>query len=382
MNVINVVIVSNETQYKVKVKNMITGDDMAIVGYAEFKEEAKIRIEGYVPDVVVCAANSTTIDADTLEFIKSVQYQNTGTAIVLVTDKINVNLVNAAARIGIRQVFEADMEPEAFSNALRDVYALEQQLMSQLNISKRVRSKVYCFYGVKGGVGTSSLATNTAVSLAAQGKKVLLIALDLQHGDDNLLLNIDPKDTIVELSRDPDGISIERVNSTVEMHESGVSVLCAPKLPEYADYVNVNHINKLIENVRSYFEYILIDLGANFEDSTLTALQNCDTIFLIATLDLPCLKGLKATLNILNRMKVDTKAKLIINKNTSSLIKINEFENLLQRRCYSTIISDRNIVNKAMNSGIPFISGSPRSSVSRDVTKFANLMITDKEERN
>ena len=196
------------------------------------------------------------------------------------------------------------------------------------------------------------------------------------------MLNIDPKDTIVELSRDPDGISIERVNSTVEMHESGVSVLCAPKLPEYADYVNVNHINKLIENVRSYFEYILIDLGANFEDSTLTALQNCDTIFLIATLDLPCLKGLKATLNILNRMKVDTKAKLIINKNTSSLIKINEFENLLQRRCYSTIISDRNIVNKAMNSGIPFISGSPRSSVSRDVTKFANLMITDKEERN
>ena len=41
-----------------------------------------------------------------------------------------------------------------------------------------------------------------------------------------------------------------------------------------------------------------------------------------------------------------------------------------------------NIINKAMNSGIPFISGSPRSSVSRDVTKFANLMITDKEERN
>ena len=30
MNVINVVIVSNETQYKVKVKNMITGDDMAM----------------------------------------------------------------------------------------------------------------------------------------------------------------------------------------------------------------------------------------------------------------------------------------------------------------------------------------------------------------
>ena len=232
MNVINVVIVSNETQYKVKVKNMITGDDMAIVGYAEFKEEAKIRIEGYVPDVVVCAANSTTIDADTLEFIKNVQYQNTGTAIVLVTDKINVNLVNAAARIGIRQVFEADMEPEAFSNALRDVYALEQQLMSQLNISKRVRSKVYCFYGVKGGVGTSSLATNTAVSLADQGKKVLLIDLDLQHGDDNLLLNIDPKDTIVELSRDPDGISIERVNARkrrirfVCTETSGICRLC------------------------------------------------------------------------------------------------------------------------------------------------------------
>ena len=43
MNVINVVIVSNETQYKVKVKNMITGDDMAIVGYLKKRQKSGLR---------------------------------------------------------------------------------------------------------------------------------------------------------------------------------------------------------------------------------------------------------------------------------------------------------------------------------------------------
>lgn len=382
MDVVNVVIVSNETQYKVKIKNKLVGDDIAIVGYADFKEEAKLKIEGYVPDIIVFAADTATIDEEALNFIKTVQYQNTGAGIILVTDKPTIALVNESAKIGIRQVFDLNIDANDFSNAIREVYALEQQLMGQLNISKRVRSKVFCFYGVKGGSGTSTIVANTAVALANVGKKALIIDLDLQFGDANLFLNIEPKDTIVELSRDPDGISIERINATVEMHSLGFSVLCAPKTPEYADYVNVSHIEKLIENVRPYFEYILIDLGTNYADSTLAALRNCDEIHMITNLDLPSLKNLKATMNILSTLRIDNKVKLVITKNRPSLIKVTEFENLIQKKNYAVIVSDRATCDKAMNSGIPFVLSSPRSAISKDIVKYTNQIIEDKEKNN
>jgi pilus assembly protein CpaE len=379
MERVNVVILAEETQYKVKVKNKIIGDDISIVGYADFKEESKLKIEGYCPDIIICAVNNSDVDKELIDFIKSVSYQNTGTAIIMVTDNVTVNIVNSAAKIGVRQVYDFSITPEDFSDQIREVNALEEQFKTRLNIEKRVRSKVIGFYGVKGGVGATTLVANAAVGLANKGKKVLVLDFDLQYGDANLFLDIEPKDTIVELARDPEGINIERVNATVNMHPTGFSILCAPKMPEYADYVTTDHIKKIIENVRPYFEYILIDMGTNFSDTSLTALENCDEIHLITNLDVPCLKGAKASMNVLDTLRVAEKVKLIINKSRTSLIKPREFENLLQRKCYCSIISDRNICDNAMNSGIPAVTGSGRSGVAKDFKKYVDLLIKDKD---
>ena len=76
MEKVNVVILAEEVQYRVKVKNKIVNEDVAIVGYSDFKEESKLKIEGYFPDVIVCALDSSDIDEDFYSFIQSVQFQN------------------------------------------------------------------------------------------------------------------------------------------------------------------------------------------------------------------------------------------------------------------------------------------------------------------
>ena len=211
MEKVNVVILAEEVQYRVKVKNKIVNEDVAIVGYSDFKEESKLKIEGYFPDVIVCALDSSDIDEDFFSFIQSVQFQNSGTAVVIMTDKVSISLVNEAAKRGIRQVFDFSVDAEEFTAALGEVNEIEQRLMGQLKIEKRVRAKVIAFYGVKGGVGTTSIVTNVAAALASRGKKVILLDFDLQYGDSNLFLDVESKDTIVELARDPEGISIEKV---------------------------------------------------------------------------------------------------------------------------------------------------------------------------
>lgn len=379
MEKVNVVILAEEVQYRVKVKNKIASEDVAIVGYSDFKEESKLKIEGYFPDVIVCALDSSDIDEDFYKFIQSVQFQNSGTAVVIMTDKVSISLVNEAAKRGIRQVFDFSVDAEEFTTALGEVNEIEQRLMGQLKIEKRVRAKVIAFYGVKGGVGTTSIVTNVAAALASRGKKVILLDFDLQYGDSNLFLDVDSKDTIVELARDPEGISIEKVNAAAATHSTGFSILCPPKTPEYADYITPEHTRKIIENVRPYFEYILIDMGTNFAETTLVALENCDEIQVITNLNVPCLKGTKAVMNVLDTLRVADKAKLVITKNRSSLIKIKDFENLMLRKAYATITSDRNISDNAMNSGNPVVLNSPRSAIAKDYNKYVDQIVADKD---
>lgn len=379
MEKVNVVILAEEVQYRVKVKNKITSEDVAIVGYSDFKEESKLKIEGYFPDVIVCALDSSDIDEDFYKFIQSVQFQNSGTAVVIMTDKVSISLVNEAAKRGIRQVFDFSVDAEEFTTALGEVNEIEQRLMGQLKIEKRVRAKVIAFYGVKGGVGTTSIVANVAAALASRGKKVILLDFDLQYGDSNLFLDVESKDTIVELARDPEGISIEKVNAAAATHSTGFSILCPPKTPEYADYITPEHTRKIIENVRPYFEYILIDMGTNFAETTLVALENCDEIQVITNLNVPCLKGTKAVMNVLDTLRVADKAKLVITKNRSSLIKIKDFENLMLRKAYATITSDRNISDNAMNSGNPVVLNSPRSAIAKDYNKYVDQIVADKD---
>lgn len=379
MEKVNVVILAEEVQYRVKVKNKIVNEDVAIVGYSDFKEESKLKIEGYFPDVIVCALDSSDIDEDFYKFIQSVQFQNSGTAVVIMTDKVSISLVNEAAKRGIRQVFDFSVDAEEFTAALGEVNEIEQRLMGQLKIEKRVRAKVIAFYGVKGGVGTTSIVANVAAALASRGKKVILLDFDLQYGDSNLFLDVESKDTIVELARDPEGISIEKVNAAAATHSTGFSILCPPKTPEYADYITPEHTRKIIENVRPYFEYILIDMGTNFAETTLVALENCDEIQVITNLNVPCLKGTKAVMNVLDTLRVADKAKLVITKNRSSLIKIKDFENLMLRKAYATITSDRNISDNAMNSGNPVVLNSPRSAIAKDYNKYVDQIVADKD---
>ena len=78
-------------------------------------------------------------------------------------------------------------------------------------------------------------------------------------------------------------------------------------------------------------------------------------------------------------LRVADKAKLVITKNRSSLIKIKDFENLMLRKAYATITSDRNISDNAMNSGNPVVLNSPRSAIAKDYNKYVDQIVADKD---
>ncbi len=380
MEKINVVVCTNDTEYKVAVKNKLVNESFEIIGYAEFEPSAKTRILGFVPDVVVFVVNSDDIDNRLMEFIEDMKLSSIGAVPVILTDSATVDNVNMAAQAGIRQVMELDISGERFCNNLLTLTQKERKYNATPTGERKTRSRVYSFFSGKGGVGKTTICTNAAVALASRGKKVLLIDLDLQFGDADMALDVDPNETIVDLSRDQNGITLDSILATCTTHPSGVQLLASPNSPELAEYVTSAAVKSVLEIARNYFEYILMDCGCALVDPVITALENSDTIFMVNDVNILSLKRAKICMNVIQQLNQKDKAHLVINKNVKkNTVKIEDFENLLGIPAYAVISSDFKSVNSSLNNGQPVIMYKPRSPIARDMNGFVEKMILERE---
>lgn len=381
MEKINIVVCSQETEYKVSVKNKLENkEEYAIIGYSDFAPESKTRLRGFVPDVAVFALNSEDITEEFLNYIDEINLGSFGCSAVILTDSVTIDLVNNAAQHGVRQVMELRTGPEQFCNNITKIVTNERKFSKKMNLEKKERSRVYSFFSGKGGVGKTTICTNTAVSLAMMGKSTLLVDLDLQFGDADMALDLNPTETIVDLSRDTNGISIDNLTSCCTTHSSGLSVLASPSSPELAEYIRSEHVKQLVDVARNYFEYILLDCGCALTDPVITALESSDDIFMVNDVNILSLKRAKLCQNVLTQINQQDKVKIIINKNVKkNNVKISDFENLLGLEAYAVVSSDLKTVNNSLNNGQPLITFKPRAVIAKDIKAFADKLVLARE---
>ena len=153
MSNINIVVCAEKTEYKVALKNKITSDELSIIGYADFQPDAKVRIQGFVPDVAVFVLDSEDINSDFFNFVEDINLGSFGCSAIIMTDNVTVDIVNNAAQSGIRRVMSINIGNEEFTNTIKNVVGNEKKLNQNFNVTKKVRSRVYSFFSGKGGVG-------------------------------------------------------------------------------------------------------------------------------------------------------------------------------------------------------------------------------------
>ena len=83
-----------------------------------------------------------------------------------------------------------------------------------------------------------SIATNLAAALAKDdGRRTLLLDLDLQFGDAAIMLGIEPEKTIFDFVNAPGELDPEKLAGYTTKHKSGLDILPAPLRPEDAELV-------------------------------------------------------------------------------------------------------------------------------------------------
>lgn len=375
MERINLLVLSDDLDLRIEIKNLITDDGFAISGYSGFTPEGKTKTVNKFPEVVMCAVRGEVPDS-VFNFVQDLLTAARGTIAVLANDNISVDLVNKAAQYGFRKVLPIDgISPEEFSENVATVFRLEQQRVLDTNEGKKVRCKALGFFGGKGGTGKTTLAIGVASQLAKAGKRVMLLDLDLQFGDVAMALDIDTKNSIVELIQDRGGLTIENINSFAVEHSTGVSVLCAPKSSEFAEFVNPGHVEKIIDIIRPYYEYIIIDLPASFNDTTIMACENCEEIYLVYNNEMFSLNNAKVCWCILEQLHQREKIRFVINKLEKGLVKVEDFEEMFQTKVFAAVPADYHAALSSINKGQPVTVAQPKSEISKNISEMTDRII-------
>lgn len=157
------------------------------------------------------------------------------------------------------------------------------------------KGKVYSFYGVRGGVGSSTLAHNCAWTLAQMQKDetVALLDLDLIFGTASIDYNVDAKrgitDALSQASR-LDSILLEKF---MIKYDDNLMILTAPGNFRGKMKCNLDSLEKVIELTKEMAAHVILDVPHEWNEWIEQMLINSDETVLIAKPDLACFRNLK-----------------------------------------------------------------------------------------
>ena len=371
MSKYKIMAITASEEFRLELKDDLSRtDDLILVGFADFDSDLMTRIKGYAPHAVLIVQDDP--QSPVFEISQQIYQGFPGCAVVLIVTELNIDILRTAMQSGVREIVEKSNRDEMISALLK-----ASQIEQSRSVGMRADPRVISFYSGRGGSGRTTIAVNTAVALAAGGYRTVLIDLDLYFGDAALLLNIKAKDTIAELVQEKSSFSIDDIRSFLIQHSSGISLLCAPQSPEHAEYINSGHVELLINQLRPYYDYIIIDLPCDISDTTLTAIESSDMLMIMTRKDLTGLRTTKQLIDIFTALQQEEKIRLILNFDHKSNLSQKDMERVFNRSFDHVLSEDTRTTRVCQERGTSFITDMPRSAISKDVLRLVRSWIEE-----
>ncbi len=382
MKRISVLIVDDIADTRESIRRLLQFEvNIEVIGEAGTGSEALRLAEELQPEIVLLDINMPEMDG--LRATELLAQRAPDSAVIIMSVQGEPGYFRRAMMVGAREYLVKPFSGHELSSAIVNVFQMEKVKreargvlpVTQSVVEKAHSGQIISFFSTKGGVGKTTLATNLAVQLAHTGKwKVLLIDLNMQFGDVAVFLNILPKKTIADLTQ-ADSLEYADIQTYLLTHSSGLEVLVAPSRPEYAEYVTAEHVSKILAEVKPQFDFIICDNVSRFDDISLASLDAAEQIWLVVTQDIPALKNIKLSLEVLEGLHYSDKIHLVLNRSGKEIgIQLSDIEKSLNFPINFEIPSDGKALVTAVNKGIPFVLSYPQSKPAEGIRRIVQSL--------
>ena len=252
-----------------------------------------------------------------------------------------------------------------------------QQKVALHQANGRDQGSIITIFSSKGGVGSTTVATNLAVALAAaEQQSVCIVDLVLQFGAITSFLNLDASYTILDLVKNLQRIDALFLEGSLVKHGSGVRVLAEPFHVEEASRITPADIEATLDILVQSFDFVVVDTPKEIDEMVFPALQKAHLILFILEMNVPALKSASRALDSFERLGIHPhKVRLVANRYVASkLMSLGSVEKTLGTKVFWTLPNDYPTAIAALNQGVPLLDINPRSKLTKQYRGLAEAI--------
>lgn len=327
---------------------------------AEQEHPAVIIVEGMCRD----ASELAPIEAVTTKYPQMI-------IIMLCSQQTSEFLINAM-RVGVREVLPSPVSKLALEAAI-------VRTETKLGLRSTQRSaRVIAFIPCKGGSGATFLATNLGYQLGEEGKKVLLIDLNLQYGEAVLTVHDrKPISDIAEVARNLSRLDASFLSASTVQVTPNYEILAAPEDPAQSLQIKPEHLDAILNLAINQYDFIILDVSKNLDDLTIKALDRAHNIFLVVQTLLPHIRNANRMMTVFRSLGYSQdKVELLVNRySRNGEIGLNDLRASSGINRMRTIPNGYKEVAKAINQGVPLATLSKSSLVYKAISELAESLL-------
>jgi len=216
--------------------------------------------------------------------------------------------------------------------------------------------KAIAVLGAKGGVGTTTVAVNLAVQLAAiGGKRSVLLDLARPLGLVSLLLDLQPRFSVRAAIENLERLDSYLLAGLLTRHKSGLEVLGGVTDPDEWQHVPVATLPRVVNVAQNCCDFLVMDMGSVYTSEWKPVLELAKTVLVVTQADVPGLWTLERHLSALSSFGLDpARIQILVNRfHRQDEEALKAFEKKAKRAIFARIPNDFRRVSMAVNLGAP-----------------------------
>jgi pilus assembly protein CpaE len=350
------------------VERMITPDNLYSI------------INDVQPDVILLDFEFKDRPLDLLDQLTSQYPQSAVVAVLSEQGMVNIErVVLSGARAFIQYPYQKDKLVITIKRVLqlleRNASQVQQEPVQEI---LKTPGHTFVVFSPKGGVGTTTIATNLAISLKnALKEDVLLLDGKQLFGHVPLFLNLLTGNSITDLIAHAGMLDEQLIQQVVVRHSSGIQVMPSPSSVAESQGIRPESLYKVIQSLQQAFPNIVIDGGNNLNDISVTYMDSSERILLVLNPDLASMRDVRQFIEVSATLSYPKeKILFILNKTGNKAdIRKQEIENTLKIDFFGEIPADEEIALSSLNEGIPIILKKSRHPISKSISKISKKLI-------